>query len=195
MAGKRQPISPAQRVALNTAKESGRKYRDNKAQTEERIRALVREENAALELTHALDVRRCRELGVAISTIGAEALGTADRGTVHRWLKKTERMVLALDAPDSPSGVFTWEDKTAGLVRVRFEQFPTTITADDYPPVLEGVAKIDTDAPHGWTVVTDPGTIDTPMGPLRGWFSVEVEDTTGPDSLASQLTEWVEANR
>jgi len=197
MAGKRKPLSPAQQVAINTIRETGRKFREGRAETEARIRQQVKEENNALELTHALAIRRAKELDVPISTIGVAGLGTADRNTVHRWLKKTERMVVNLQGGDTPNGVFGWEDKAAGIVRVYYESFPTTISADDYPTILEGTAKIDENSKSGWTVVTDPGTIVTDMGDLRGWFSVEIEDIAPSvsGSLASQLDEWVEENR
>lgn len=195
MAGRRKTLSPAQQSSLNEVRDTGRAYKRGRAETEARIRQLVKDENNALELAHALAVRRSYGLDVPISVIGVEGMGTSDRNTVHRWLKKTERLAqVTAPAEGTPTTVFEWEDRAAGLVRVRYPSFPTTAVDADYPEVLEGVARRDPSSPTGWRPVEDPGTVETPMGDLRGWLSVELEDVpNAPHTLTGMLDEWVSA--
>lgn len=190
-------MSPAQRVAINRIVDVRRRRTDAKAEIEARVRQAVRDELNALDLEYALEIRRAKELEVTISTIGAEGMGTADRGTVHRWLKKTERLEIAPTLVDGAAGGLMWEDKAQGTIRVMFAGFPTTITDPDYPETIEGVAKPDAEAPNGWAVVSDPGTVETQMGPLKGWFSVEIEDVpkSSPGSMTSVLDQWLAENR
>ena len=196
MAGKRKELSPGQRVAVNNVREMSKNYRTKKAETESRIREEVRRENGELELAYAMAIRRAKELGVPISTIGVEGVGTSDRATVHRWLAKSARIDLLNSAGDSPIGAFSWTDKAGRIVKVAYQSFPTVITEDSYPAVLEGTVEPDSESRTGWKVLDDPGTIETDMGTLKGWFSFEIEDVATSDagSLTSQLNQWVEAN-
>lgn len=191
---------PSQRRELSLAqKESLAKIRDirdrratARVETERRIRQAMKDELAELDLEYALEIRRARELEVAIKTIGVEGMGTQDRNTVHRWLKRTDRIDTSLIAPETLAGQFFWRDKEAGIADVSIKGFATTIVADDYPETLVGTVRRDSEAPNGWAVVEDPGTITTQLGSMRGWFSVEILDvpfdTIG--SLTSMLTRW-----
>lgn len=197
MAGKRRTLSPAQQIATANAKKAYTDYKNGKAETEARIRAEVKEANDALEMTAALAIRRANELGVPKSTIGVEALSTADPGTVRRWLAKTQRLVMNLSVGESPAGVFAWADPDHTIVSVNYEAFPTSIIDSTYPATLQGKAKLAPGTATGWAVAYDPGSEETDLGVLKGWFSVEIEDipTSQEFSLTSMLNEWVGANR
>jgi len=196
MAGKRKELNSLQKVSIASVKEMAKRYRDLKSETEERVREQIRKENAQVEVDYSIAIRRARELGVPISTIGTLGMGTSDHGTVNRWLAKTARMDLLVVVGDSPIGAFSWTDKAGRIVKVAYQSFPTVITEDSYPAVLEGTVEPDSESRTGWKVLDDPGTIETDMGTLKGWFSFEVEDVATSDvgSLTSQLNQWVEAN-
>jgi len=195
MAGKRKPLSPAQQIAITEIVSARKNFIDARDELELKIREQVREELAALEMAYAITIRRARALEIPKSSIGSLGMGTSDPHTVDRWLQKTNRMVFEPGA--IPVTGFSWLKKEEGTVRVHFENFPTSITAEDYPAVLDGVARRDEQARNGWAVQSDPGTLEVTQGVLRGWFSVEIEDVplTQPNSLTSMLTEWEAQNR
>jgi hypothetical protein len=198
MAGKRKVLSGAQLASLANIRKAKRNLTDARADAEARIRQAMAEELGLLESAYALEIRHARNLGVPISTIGTEGMGSRDPYTVRRWLEKTADLEETREvSPDlsAPAGVFKWVDD-GKAVDVEFEGFPTTINADDYPQVLTGRVKRSKKAANGWEVVTDPGTTETAAGPLVGWFTIEVTDIPkgAPGSLTAMLDAWAEAN-
>lgn len=191
MPARPRPLTPAQTIQLGTIREEGKRYKAGKIELEAQIRRKLEEDLAAQEMAYALAIRRGHDLGIPKRRIGREGMGTSDQGTVDRWLAKTAARLVMDGVPD-PTGAFSWEDRGSRTLRVRIENFPTTIAeALDYPEVLEGVIQEDDTAANGWRVISDPGTVQVDGGILRGWFTVEVEDV--PRSQEGSLLELVDA--
>lgn len=189
MAGKKKVLSPGQSTLLADVRQKYERRLVEQGLIKRRHAEAVKREMEALDLALALAVRRAFEAGVPISHIGSDGMNTSAPGTPRDWLRRTDALA-ALEA-DSTGSMFESIDGEA--VRVRIPMFPTTaISPQDYPEVLEGVARL---SPTGWIVVEDPGTKVTDHGELPGWFTWELErpnDT--PDSLPAMLNAWAEAN-
>ena len=183
-------LDAAQQVALNEVKESGRAYRQARDELEIRVREQAKEELAIIESQYALAIRRAKDAGIPIVTIGRDGMGSSDPYTPRRWLAKTERAVRATDAVGNQLNAFRWIDKDAGTIRVSIRNFPTSaVDPHDYPQTLEGTVKVEA---YGYSVIDDPGTSETELGDLPGWLTWEVEnverETVG--SLASMIDAW-----
>ena len=190
MARTKKRLDAAQQVALNEVKEKGRAFRQSRDELEIRIREQMREELSVIESEYALAIRRAKEAGVPIVTIGREGMGSSDPYTPRRWLAKTERAVRAVDVMGNQLNAFRWIDKDAGTIRVSIRDFPTTaIDPNDYPQTLEGVVRLED---HGYVVVDDPGTVETELGDLPGWLTWEIDNVERqtPGSLASMIDAW-----
>jgi len=190
MARTKKRLDAAQQVALNEVKEKGRVFRQSRDELEIRVREQMREELSVIESEYALAIRRAKDAGIPIVTIGRDGMGSSDPYTPRRWLAKTERAVRATDATGLQLNAFRWIDKNAGTIHVSIRDFPTTaVEPSDYPQTLEGTVKVE---PYGYSVVDDPGTSETELGDLPGWLTWEIEnverETIG--SLASMIDAW-----
>lgn len=187
-------LSPAQAAAVNEVKTTSKHLREGKAEAAIKYERLRKEEVAALELAQALAVRRAAELGVPKTRIGIEGLGTTNPSAANRILDRTKRMVVEL--VENPIGVFEWDDKVKRIVRVNFENYPTTSIAPEYPTVLSGLVTPDESQRNGWRVIVDDGDVETDFGKLPGFLHWEIEDVpaASPGSITQPLNEWIEAN-
>jgi len=190
-------MNSIQKASVTNITEARDNYKNGKESIEKRVRAALREELDAVELELAIAVRRARQLGVPVAVIANDGLGVLDRGTVYRWLKRTEDMhVASINNPEA-FNAFAWGNDEHTEINVRFVGFPTTVTAEDYPKILEGTVNFDVsdDGSRLFSITEDPMTEMTPEGELPGWLTYEVEEVSelAPKSLVSMLNEWIEA--
>lgn len=178
MTTRRNTMNHAQKLAVEAVTEARDRLKKGKAEIEARIRAALKEELNVVELDLAMEIRKACELGVPISVIAIDGMGVLDRGTVYRWLKRTEDMeTSSIEAPEA-FNAFAWANDEHTEIQVRFIGFPTTATADDYPKILEGTVSygLDVDGELTFSIVEDPMTETHENGVLPGWLTFELED-------------------
>jgi hypothetical protein len=194
MAPRPKILPPAQQVQIERVRASAAALREGRATIQMRIQRQLQDELAALELAHALNIRRAFTMGVPKRRIGIDGMSTHDYGTVQLWLDKTENMVdvdNAIEAVTSSASSITWIeiDKSIKLSNLEL--------ADPWGewsvPLLNGTVEVDPLGPDdkarrsGFIV-----TADQSDGYVQKMISERSAKLAG--SLPFVLLEWIEAN-
>lgn len=181
------PLSGEALIAMEEVKLAATSLRNVRMVAAARAKALEEEIIAEAEAVTDKAVRKASDAGVSMQRIADEAMGYHNPFWVRESLKRT----AATSGPTTEVRVFRRIPDT-DHISIKIDAFPTTSTATDYPPTLQGIVRANRAKPNGWESVEDP----TDMPGLPGFISWELSrrPTPGQRHLALDLNEWAAHN-